>query len=472
MKKIFLLLLFIPAIAAAQKGITFKIEKLDKPDRLLWLKSTIGLYEDLILSDLNMSKNDIKESSFDFGVITHSQMPDSLVCFSKNPFFYGMYSAYADHRPFVLSPDMVWLLISQGFAQHVKNNAEQLRHLFVDFDEKESLVVTTTKDMLIDSSREEWETIFPQFTKQIGDRVGADLVDILNCNFTTSTLTTTVASQITIMEAMKSYFDFVVIRIVCGIPQITLEGTPEDWQKVLDKAIYLRKYDLAWWIDELIPYLEEFVRASKGDVDKEFWRNMFKYHTPKQYGAPKVIDGWIVKFFPYDKHGKRNDLAKIDKNDILPPEFVKVDIRYIDTSDDKEKEYPLEVWAGFIGLEQNPKTFALKPHIGWMVKKKDIKGVGLQTKFKQDNVAPYSRGISIRVKEIPQELLMLDSINHLEVYFIDKVEIPEKMTLMNIKSFHVHGKVTKAEKEHIRQILPNTTVYFNDDRIGVNFILD
>ena len=42
------------------------------------------------------------------------------------------------------------------------------------------------------------------------------------------------------MEAMKPYFEFIVMYIVCGIPEITLEGTPEDWEKVLDKARRLK----------------------------------------------------------------------------------------------------------------------------------------------------------------------------------------------------------------------------------------
>ena len=48
------------------------------------------------------------------------------------------------------------------------------------------------------------------------------------------------------MESVKPYFEFIVIRIVCGIPEITLEGTPEDWEKVLSKAKSLKGYKLEW----------------------------------------------------------------------------------------------------------------------------------------------------------------------------------------------------------------------------------
>ena len=39
--------------------------------------------------------------------------------------------AFSQHRPLVLSPDMIWVTILQGLAQHVKNHAEKLRSQFV-----------------------------------------------------------------------------------------------------------------------------------------------------------------------------------------------------------------------------------------------------------------------------------------------------------------------------------------------------
>jgi|GEM_PF-3230658 hypothetical protein len=55
---------------------------------------------------------------------------------------------------------------------------------------------------------------------------------------------------------------------------------------------------------------------------------MYKYHSQKQYGAPKIIDGWMVKFFPYDKEGKRNDLKKLEGGGNLPEEIVKL-VKYL-----------------------------------------------------------------------------------------------------------------------------------------------
>ena len=350
----------------SQKGITLKIEDLTKPDHLLKLDAYNDIYENLILKDHDLNKYQQKKDKIDFqyNIVARSKAPDSLVNFGYHSFFNGMYQAYAEHRPYVLSPDMIWLLISQGFAQHVNAHSEELRNQFVNFDGKVTLIVRN--DLIkLNNPRSPWEKVFPEFTKQISEYTGNDLMNALKCDFSTSTPVTKVASEITIMEAMKPYFEYVVMYISCGIPEIKLEGTTADWQKVLDKARYLRKYKLDWWIDEIEPLLVNFVKASKGDYDKDYWCNIFKVHTGKGCGSPDKIDGWIVKFFPYDKTGKRNDLKELAYKDNLPSEIVKVDLKYIEIDvAGNEKITPLELWAGFVGLQQNPGTFALKPEIG------------------------------------------------------------------------------------------------------------
>ena len=400
-----IILVWISISSFGQNGITFKLENLPKPERLLPLQSYNDIYKSLILKDAKLSKWDIEQIGIDFeyNILAKSQAPNSLVNYGFNSFFNGMYQAYADHRPFVLSPDMIWLLISQGFARHVNANPEKLRKYFVDFSGKVTLVVNSDKDLLRDSS--DWEEIFPQFTAYIAEHTGEELINTLTSDFSTTTQIEKVASEITIMEAMEPYFEFVVMYIVCGIPEITLQGTTEDWQKILDKTKKLGDYDLKWWTNELEPILKEFVNASKGEIDKVFWRNMFKYHSQKKYGAPNIIDGWIVKFFPYDKDGKRNNLDELIGGGSLPEEIVKVDLKFIKTDGIHSKETLLELWTGFIGLEQNAETFALTPKISWMIKIKDTNQTGIHQKLESENIpSSVEGGIELMIKDVPESL--------------------------------------------------------------------
>lgn len=451
-----------------QQEVKFKVEELSKPEKLLINRDYNDLYKWLILSDVNMYPYEIEKDSIDFpfNIIAKSEAPDSLVFFGYHSFFNGMYQAYADHRPFVISPDMIWLLISQGFARHVSANSELLRKDFVDFDGRLSLVVRND-NLTLNSPANLWESIFPEFTKQIAEHTGTDLINVLTSDFSTTTYVEKIASEITIMEAMEPYFEFIVIRIVCGIPEITLKGTTEDWQKIYDKAKKLEKYDLKWWTVEIEPILKEFIKTSKGEIDKKFWRNMFKYHSQKQYGAPKIIDGWIVKFFPYDKDGKRNNLKQLEGGGNLPEEIVKVDLKYIESFGDSTQTTPLELWAGFIGLEQNSSDFTLMPKIGWMIRKKDTDNFGLKHQFeKQANEDFMGSGISIRVQEIPSAIFELKEIKNLEISFTDSILIPDKLKEIKIEKLKLSGKIDKSEIERISKMFPDTELIINSEKIN------
>lgn len=464
-KLLFCLLTLCCSSTFAQTGTTFKVEELSKPEKLLPMESHENIYRWLMMADndspsAEFEKN-IRKTPFD--VIALSDAPDSLVSFRYNSFFQGMFKAYSDHRPFVLSPDMIWLLISQGFAHHINANSELIRNLIVDFSGKQSLIIRS--DKRVNDPTLSWEEVFSQFSDQISKNVSNDLVETLTCNFSTTTPLEKIASQITIMEATKSYFEFIMMIVACGIPEITLEGTPEDWEKVLKKARGLKLYQLDWWILELEPVLEEFVKASKGDVDQEFWRNMFKCHQPKGCGAPATIDGWIIKFFPYDKEGKRNDLKKIVGRDKLPNEIVKVDMKYLEVYNDTVIEIPLELWSGFIGLEQNIDNFALRPQIGWMIKKKNAESTTISKRLKADAQSEGFGGISLRVKEFPTVLLELDEIKNLELSFIDKIKIPDEISKIKIKRLRLSGLIEREEKERIKRLLPDTDIVINDSRM-------
>ena len=442
--------LTINSILFCYGSITFQVEELSKPEEYLSTCRYYELYEKLTLSDIYASKQRIKGNNIK--IIAKSDAPDRLVFFGYHSFFDGMYNAYADHRPFVLSPDMIWLLICQGFAQHVNANAEELRHHFVSFPGKTTLVVADSV-VNLNSPADEWEKVFPEFTRQIGENTGKELIDILTADFSTTTPVEKVASEITIMEAMKSYFEFVKIYTTCGIPEITLEGTPDDWQKALDKARKLAKYNLGWWINELEPLLEEFVKASQGKVDTEFWRNMFKYHSEIRYGTPTIIDGWIVKFFPYDKNAKRNNLKELIGSNSLPEEIVKVDLKYIDLNPNGQTvETPLELWAGFIGLHQNMDNYTLTPVIGWMIGKKNVNSLGLQQSFETTS----DSGIHIRVKELPEAILKLEKIKRLKVEFIDTIIIPDTLANVKIEYLTLSGKTTDSEIERIKSMFPDS----------------
>ena len=66
-------------------------------------------------------------------IITSSFKGSKLSQIGADVMWKTFIECFAEHRPLVLSPDMIWLLISQTITRHVRRNAEVLRSKFVDF---------------------------------------------------------------------------------------------------------------------------------------------------------------------------------------------------------------------------------------------------------------------------------------------------------------------------------------------------
>ena len=99
---------------------------------------------------------------------------------------------------------------------------------------------------------------------------------------------------------MKQYFEYVVIT-KCGIPKVRLMGTQKDWENLIEKTKKLEKFELKFWIPNVIWVLEKFLAAYKGEEDKQFWNMCYKLHHGNGHsGAKTTIEGWVNNFFPYD----------------------------------------------------------------------------------------------------------------------------------------------------------------------------
>jgi hypothetical protein len=439
MKKIIIVLLIVIGVNGfAQKATTYKIESLTPPAELLYQRPSIDAFK--------FSKANIEKSS---------QLPDSLVIFGEHPFLTGILTAYKEHRPFVLSPDIVWLLISQGFARHITNNAEEFRKEIVNFEKKKTLTVFSPA-ITIGYPNSDWEAVFPQFTNQISDYTGKELTNMLVSDFTTTTPTTRIVSEITVMETVKAYFDYKVIMVGCGIPKITIEGTVNDWEKVLEKTKYISKYKLEWWTNELQPILEQIIETKKGNFKKSFWMDMVKTHTEKRYGSPTTIDGWIIKFFPYTKEGKKSGLKPITKIDNLASELVKVPFVFEDII--KHESYKMEFWGGFVGLSQNKTDFTLKPEIGWCINNVntfDPKKSKFSNQTEMDDLSVSN------ISCVPEDIYSLRKIGFLHLNFLDNIVIPDELANISIDNLELNGKITDSEVERIKSLFPRAKLKIN-----------
>jgi hypothetical protein len=286
------------------------------------------------------------------------------------PLLAAVFTAFSQHRPLVLTPDAVWITITQGVAHHMVLHGERLRPRFVAHQGKLDLVFQC-HDWVEGSPENPWTKAFASWAEQIRAHVGSPVHDLLVCDFSTSGPVERAASQIVMMDVFERYFQFLVY-CVCGIPTVTLEGTTADWQRLADKTAGLAEFELDWWLDHLLPLCDQFVRASRGDVDLAHWQDICKLRT--EYGG-FIINGWAAKLFPYLKtvpNGpctRRNPIFETGEGfqtPFAPPGLSRVPFTWRDAATGRERR--MEAIGGLLGVTQDSQTLALRPKVGWAVR--------------------------------------------------------------------------------------------------------
>jgi hypothetical protein len=295
-----------------------------------------------------------------------------------HPMVGAIHQAYKDHRPLVLSPDMFWLLITQGLALHINNNPDEFRDRFRVGERPEEIEVR--HDGLYKGSPENpWEEVFEDFCHKIEVRIGEENYSQIVTLFSTTGRVERVANAIVLMDCVKSYFQF-GLHTRCGIPQVVLEGSVADWEKLRDKTESLGKtYAMSWWTRRLLPILNRVSRNAAGKDDPQLWQTLYKQINGS--GGP-YVSGWIADFFPYVGHDEPKYQNPAFRNESRPEKWEQRPWAWCITTHDlpsplskvpfqwhyKEKQFRMELLAGFVGFTQDIETLQLRPKIGWAVR--------------------------------------------------------------------------------------------------------
>jgi len=303
--------------------------------------------------------------------IVKTSIKEKLVPMGDHTVFQGFIDAYREHRPIVISPDILWMLIIQGFTYHIDAHAEALRKCFVDFTGKVPIEVVRLDMDFRNGTDRQWQGVFAEYTQSISKKVKGDLVSILSSDFTTTTPDIEVAFNISIMASVKHYFSYRLKTKGCGFPEINIEGETYDYEMIIEKLEKLASggYGIKFWVDVLIPIFKEIINTLEGDINLDFWRSLIReYHKGRPIYDPAYVDGWICSFFPYAM-GKRTNLTRIYLNTKMSSEILRVPFILID--EHRKEERNCEFLTGFFGLIQDRSTKSLKPKIGWAVRYAD-----------------------------------------------------------------------------------------------------
>ena len=260
---------------------------------------------------------------------------------------------------------------------------KKIKYLLVNFEGKKELTVKYQINDIKDITKDILENFSEQMNEKMKKYIGNSLIETLTPNFTTTTKESEIVCKITIMGTFKQFFDFQLMIVGCGIPYLILEGTADDYKKILLKCEVLKKFKFDWYINRIIPCIQKMVEAKEGKIDIDFFKSIVqkKEITENRYAPSgeepedmkiKYISGWILKFFGYlserDRYTGKLKLFNEEKIEIddfrkLSYQMIKVPIKIIDQINKKEFNAKYEV--GFIGCDKNEKN-EIFPVKGWV----------------------------------------------------------------------------------------------------------
>lgn len=239
--------------------------------------------------------------------------PDYGLQPSADSFLRGAIQAWGEHHHLVIRPDEVWFTILVQMNFYMGTHAEEIRHLFVDHEGKETIVVEDYT----------WRLVLERFQYEIQDRVKTDwLLDWIRPDFSTTTDSDRMTANVLMMGLMKQYFNYEG-GIICGLPSVTLLGDKADWQALLNKLEHLPEFgdEPAEYERRLRPILSRFVQSFDEPDSEEtvaFWNGIVVAESAVACGAPPYyLNGWLTGFWYWDANGEafaRNEdgLAELD----------------------------------------------------------------------------------------------------------------------------------------------------------------
>jgi len=299
-----------------------------------------------------------------------------------HPFIQAAHLSFAQHRPLVLDPDMIWQLLVQQAAAEVHKDPEAYRKWFATHEYGKRQLSVRRDEFVSGDPNNDWPGVFAELQGMIIREVPDSPAKLFSNRFTTSSANDVATRRLACLNAASEFYNYHVATM-CGIPRIELHGSVEDWEWIRANVDKLDAFHMKRRTQALHPVLDEFVAAAKGKATPAFWKSFYKYSSES---GSSYVSGWINLFF-VEESAKLLDV-------VLAPEFSWAEAKSQETNlgalnlplalrvssykagGTTEIEF---VWSylgetklmraqgGFMGIEQIPDSMALKPVSAWRV---------------------------------------------------------------------------------------------------------
>ena len=310
------------------------------------------------------------EEGRDNKILHATEAPNGYVAnYLPNGFVAAAFTAYSKHHHLVISPDDVWIAITTALSRYINAHAEEMREIFVSHQGQKEIEVFGVGGI----RSANWEALITQISEQIALNTKNDVQKWIEPDFSTTTELIKTVGSIVLMGAMKKYFSY-KISLCCGLPEVTMLGTLEDWQQIREKADRLLEFKqetLRKWHEVLVPILDELIHSFSGNPDKDFWNRIA--HETGGGSGPSYLCGWILTFIPFDCNDRYylNDsetikttkkYGKLDTDDV-PASAVSVPVKI----DDNGKKYKTTFYAGHLFATVGATPVSIQPYLGWVM---------------------------------------------------------------------------------------------------------
>mmetsp|Transcript_49481 Transcript_49481/g.120111 ORF Transcript_49481/g.120111 Transcript_49481/m.120111 type:complete len:551 (+) Transcript_49481:874-2526(+) len=248
-----------------------------------------------------------------------------------------------------------------------------IRRLFVSHNGKQNIEVIVPVETIYEV---EYNHVMSTFASEIESKVKVpDFVNAMQNNFTTSTSTHTIASQVNLMASLQQFFSYEMGLDGCGLKGLEMKGTVEDWEMLQKKLIKVReilrpieKYlwdDISddWWdgVDDVFRHLA-MSRATPDDPHvADFWKNILLNTVKDTYVSNGYFGGRTVKVKSYDGWLVRFLLGhdQIEVSDLMSGHYDK-ELSGINT-------VPLKVTLSYLEPSHSEETRLMAGMVGYMI---------------------------------------------------------------------------------------------------------
>jgi hypothetical protein len=335
-----------------------------------------------------------------------SEVPKAPVVEGKlitPPFLRAIHLAFTKKQGITLKPEIIYFIILNEIATHIKNNPEKYKDLFTEYKGKGKkelriveYIIRPNEKISHNSEKiiKSYNKAFRKFKNILNENIPNK--DLLNC-FDRTIFTTTKGKTIpeivfilSLMNAASPYYEYIINRgggnnkkIPGRIAKINLNGTKEDWIKIIENIDSLSSIfkSLGTYFENVKEALKKLAETfNSGNVD-ELCKDMYSCTVNYKYGAKKVIiGGWVTKLFANLKSTSSLKKAVLRSKDSfdkceMPLNEMSSSISHFYAKDetddtvDKESQNKVVI-AGIIGIDvtrDKDGHYYLEPKLGYGV---------------------------------------------------------------------------------------------------------